>query len=71
VAADYGLGLDDNERVHPAIPESAQCNPKQSVATFEVRPRTLAFEHRDLLTQGEDFQAEIVAGAEKAAQVVE
>ena len=69
VPADHSLGFDQDERVAPTIPECVQRHPEQAVATSKMGPRMLAFEHRELLTQGENLQAEIVAGTEEGAQI--
>ena len=66
-----GLGLDQPQRFLPSRPESTQDDPEGTVPIPESRSLDLAFEDQDLLTQGQVFQQQIVAGSEKVAQECE
>ena len=56
VPADDGLRLDDDQRIFPTGPAVAQCDPEQAIQRPYGRPGALAFEHGELLSEGEDFQ---------------
>ncbi len=66
---DDGFRSDDDERIGPAIPEGAQHHPEQAVAALEAGPGMPSLEHGELLAQGENFQAEVVAGAKEAEEI--
>jgi hypothetical protein len=55
--ADHSLGFDNEEDIGPAGPEAAERGPEEAVARIQGRPRSLAFEHGDLLAQREDLRA--------------
>jgi len=63
--ADDGLRLDNQEDLGPAGPEAAEGGPEEAVARIQGRPRSLAFEHGDLLAQGEDLQRGIASCTEE------
>jgi hypothetical protein len=65
VPADHGLGLDDDQDVGPAGPKVAEGGPEASVQGVQYGPRPLAFEHGDLLTEGEDFEGGIAPTAKE------
>jgi hypothetical protein len=44
-----GLRFADEEDIAPAGPQVAEGAPKEAVASIQVRPRSLSFEHGDLL----------------------
>ena len=69
--ADDGLGLDQDERLHPPRPETPQCQPRQAIDAVEVRPRMSALEHGDLLSERENLQSKIVACAKEREEVGE
>lgn len=60
-------GLTDDEDVGPARPPMAQVCPKEPVQPIQDWPRQFAFEHGDLLWEGEDFQSDIAPIAEEHA----
>ena len=63
--ADDGLRLDNQEDLGPAGPEAAEGGPEEAVARIQGRPRSLAFEHGDLLAQSEDLQRGIASCTEE------
>ena len=65
VPADHGLGLDDDQDVGPAGPKVAEGGPEESVQGVQYWPRPLAFEHGELLTEGEDFEGGIAPTAKE------
>ena len=65
VPADDGLRLDDDKNVRPAGPTAEQNGPKASVQPVQDGPGSFAFEHRDLLSQGEDFKSNIAPTAKE------
>ena len=54
--ADHSLRFYYEEDIGPAGPEAAEGGPEETVARIQGRPRSLAFEHGDLLAQSEDLQ---------------
>lgn len=68
VSTHDSLRFDNEEDVGPAIPKEAQRHPNKPVAAFEAGSRMPALEDGKLLAQGEDLQAEIVAGAQEGAE---
>ena len=67
VPTDDRFWLDYQEDIGPARPKAAQDGPEQPVAGVEGRPRSLAFEHSDLLAESQDFQSGIGSGPEQSA----
>src|SRR5215467_9456097 len=65
VPADDGRGFDDDEDVSPTGPTMAQGIPKESVQPVQGWTRPLAFEHRDLLSEGQDFESRITPTAKE------
>ena len=65
--ADDGLSLDEDQRIFPAGPAAAQCDPEQAIQRPYGRPGALAFEHGELLSEGEDFQRRFRAREEENA----
>jgi len=63
--ADHGLGFDDEEDIGLAGPEAAEGGPEEAVAKIQRWPRSLAFEHGDLLAQSEDLQRGIASCTEE------
>ena len=59
--ADHSLGFDNEEDLGPAGPEAAESHPEPPVASVQGRPRSLAFEHGDLLAQSEDLQGGVAS----------
>ena len=49
--ADHSLRFDNEEDIGPAGPEAAEGGPEEAVARIQGRPRSLAFEHGELLPQ--------------------
>src|SRR6516165_5132764 len=66
--ADHSLGFDDEEDIGPAGPEAAEGGPEETVARIQGRPRSLAFEHGDLLAQSEDLQGCVASRTEENAE---
>ena len=60
-----GLRSHDDENVRPAGPEAAESGPEESVQPLNVGARTFAFEHRNLLSEGEDFESNITPTAKE------
>src|SRR5215471_7871132 len=63
--ADDGLRLDNQEDIGPTGPEAAEGGPEEAVARIQGRPRSLAFEHGDLLAQSEDLQRCVASRTEE------
>jgi hypothetical protein len=59
VPADDGLRLHDDENVRPAGSKAAESSPEESVQPVKDWSRSFAFEHRNLLSEGEDFESRI------------
>ena len=69
--ADNGSGCHLDERFLPFIPEPSQYDPEQLVPCRESSARSLAVQSEELLTQGEVFQDEILAGTKGTAKPAE
>src|SRR5688572_14817347 len=65
VPADDGVRLHDNEEVGPPRPEPAQRSPEQPVKGVQRWTRPLAFQHGELLAQGEHLKRGVFTGAEE------
>ena len=63
--ADEGFGLHDDQDVGPTGPEAAEGGPEEPVQGIQGWPRPFAFEHGDLLSEGEDFEGRIGPTAEE------
>jgi hypothetical protein len=68
VPAGHGLGLDEDEDVGPAGPVAAERGPEESVQRVQYWARPFAFEHGDLLSEGEDLKSGVAATAEEDAK---
>jgi hypothetical protein len=67
VPAGNGLGLHDDKDVGPAGPNAAEGRPEEPVHRVQCWPRPFAFEDRDLLSEGEEFEGGIASTAEEDA----
>ena len=65
--ADHSLGLHDDEDISPPRPHAAQGCPEQPVKAVQLWARPFAFEHGDLLPEGEDFNCSVMPTAEEDA----
>src|SRR5215472_15551259 len=63
-AADSGR-LHDDENVRAAGEAAAQGGPEESVHPVDDGTRPFAFDHRDLLSEGEDFESSIAPTAKE------
>jgi len=68
---DNGFRLDDDQDVPPCGPKAAEQNPKYSVLDSQPRARLFSLDYAQLLTEGKDFEAEVVAGTEESAEAGE
>ena len=68
VPCDHGVWFDNKQSIGPARPQAAEGGPKQPVDRVQGWPRSLAFEHGELLPQSEDFQGGIASGTEENAE---
>jgi hypothetical protein len=66
--ADDGLRLHDDEHVGPTEPEAAKGGPEESAQPVQYGPRPFAFEHGDLLSQGEDLESNIAPSAKEHSE---
>src|SRR5215472_15065997 len=66
--SDHGLRLDNDEDLGPAGPDAAEGGPEEAVPTIQGRPRSLAFEHGDLLAQSEDLHGCVASRTEENAE---
>ena len=51
--SDHGFGLDDDERLPPALPDAAEENPDQSVTVLQRRTLSTAAKDLELVAQGD------------------
>ena len=68
---DNGFRFDNDQDVAPCRPKPAQQNPKYPILDSQPRARLFSLEYAQLLTEGKDLEAEIVAGTEKGAETGE
>jgi hypothetical protein len=66
--ADHGFGFDNDENFGPTGPATTEGNPEDPVPPVQWGSRTLAFEHGDLLPQGEDLESVITSGLKERAE---
>jgi hypothetical protein len=66
--ADHSLGLHHDEDLGPPGPNTAQGRPEQPVRAVQLWARPLAFEHGDLLPEGEDLNYSVMPTAEEDAE---
>ena len=64
--ANHGVGLDDDQRVDPARPDSEQSHPEAPVGIGQFRPGFLVLQNGELLTESQVFEDEIRAGSEES-----
>ena len=69
VPGDHCFWSDQNESIGPTRIPATQCDPEEPVETTEPRVRLLAFEHGELLAQGNDLQRQSVARQKECPQV--
>src|ERR1700736_4052489 len=62
---DHGLRSHDEQHVRPSPPQMPEGGPEEAVEASQRRPRPLAFEHGDLLSEREDLQGGIAATADE------
>jgi len=65
---DNRFWFDDDQDAAPCRPKAAEQNPKHSILDSQPRARLFSLEHAQLLTEGKDLKAEVVAGAEECAE---
>jgi len=63
--ANDGIWFDNEKDIGTAGPHAAEGSPKQPVASIQGWPRSLAFEHGELLAESEDFQGGIGSRTEE------
>ena len=61
---DDGLGLEEQQGLLPVRPKAPQANPKQSVGGAEFGFASLAFEHGELMPEGQILEHESGMGLE-------
>src|SRR5215471_3692130 len=66
--ADDGLPFHNEEDISPAGPDATEGGPEEADARIQGRPRSLAFEHGDLLAQSEDLQGCVASRTEENAE---
>jgi hypothetical protein len=65
--ADDGLRLHEDQDVPPTRPQAAQSASEEAVEAIQGRTRPLAFQCRNLLSKGKDFESRVAATAEENA----
>ena len=56
--SDHGFGLDDDQRLPPALPDTAEENPDQSVTVLQRRALLATAEHLELVTESDVLEDE-------------
>jgi hypothetical protein len=67
IPADHGLGLHDDKDVHPPGLHPAEGSPEHPVKAVQLWARPFAFEHGNLLSEGEDLNGSVMPTAEEDA----
>ena len=62
---DNGFRFDDNQRIALCRPITAEKNPEYSILDSQPRASMFSLEYAQLLTEGNDLQAEIITGTEE------
>ena len=70
VPSDHGFRLDDDQRLPPALPDTAQENPDQSVTVLRRRALASTADHLELVTEREAFEDQGFAGAKRSMDQV-
>jgi hypothetical protein len=65
---DNRFGLDDDEGLGPTRPTAAKGNPEDPIQPLQFWPGMLAFEHHELLPQGQDLEGGITPTSNEHAQ---
>ena len=65
---DNGFRFDNDQDVAPCRPEAAEQDPKYSILDSQSRVRLFSLEYAQLLTEGKDLEAEVVARTEECAK---
>ena len=68
---DNGFWFDNDQDVVRCRPKAAEQNPKYSILDSQSRVRLFSLEYAQLLTEGKDLEAEVVAATEKSAEAGE
>ena len=68
---DDGLGLEEQQGLLPVRPKAPQANPKQSVGGAEYGFASLAFEHSQLMPEGQVFEHKSGMGLAASEQATE
>ena len=63
--------FDDDQDVAPCRPDAAEQDPKYSILDSQSRVRLFSLEYAQLLTEGKDLKAEVVARTEECAEAGE
>ena len=66
--ANDGARFDNQQDIGPAGPDAAEVGPEEAVTSVQGWPRSLAFEHGELLAESEDFQGGIDSRADENAK---
>jgi hypothetical protein len=69
--SDNGFRFDDDQDVAPSWPKPAGQNPKYSILDSQPRVRLFLLEYAQLLMEGKDLEAQVVAGTEESAEAGE
>jgi hypothetical protein len=68
---DNGFWFNDDQDVAPRRPKPAEQNPKYPILHSKPGARLFSLEYTQLLTEGKDLEAEVVAGTEECAEAGE
>ena len=63
--------FNDDQDVAPCRAKPTEQNPKDSILGSQLRSRNLSLHYAQLLTEGKDLEAEVVAGTEESAEAGE
>ena len=66
--ANNGLRFDDEQVVDPCRPKAAEQDPEYPILGLQRGARAFPLEHGQLLTEGQDLQAQAVPGTEEGVE---
>ena len=71
VPADDGFGSEDQQSTFPTGPPSLEDDPDQPIPWAELGSVVVTVEHRNLVSQGQDLQGEIVVEPEPGQKIAQ
>jgi hypothetical protein len=70
VPLDHGFGLDEDQRISPVSPETAEENPECAVTVLQVGTLVTSAKDLELVAEGDVLENERLTGAKRASEQV-